>query len=73
METSAALAPWAVGFASGSTIFSCSMIEPGHPCVDDQRQRIPCLTHVNEMNVEPVDSVMKFGRAFSFVSHLRQS
>ena len=32
-NASAALAPCAVGLVSGSTIFSCSMIEPGHPCV----------------------------------------
>ncbi len=25
--------PWAVGFVNGSMIFSCSMIEPGQPCV----------------------------------------
>ena len=28
-----ALPPYAVGFVSGSMIFSCSMIEPGHPWV----------------------------------------
>ena len=27
------LAPWAVGFVSGSIIFSSSITEPGHPCV----------------------------------------
>jgi hypothetical protein len=32
-NASAALAPCAVGSVSGSMIFSCSMIEPGHPCV----------------------------------------
>ncbi len=32
-NASAALAPCAVGLVSGSMIFSCSMIEPGHPCV----------------------------------------
>jgi hypothetical protein len=32
-NASAALEPSAVGFVSGSMIFSCSMIEPGHPCV----------------------------------------
>ena len=48
--------PCAVGLVSGSMIFSCSMIEPGHPCVDDERQRILMLrTNVNEMNVQPVD------------------
>jgi hypothetical protein len=32
-KASEALPPWAVGFVSGSMIFNCSMIEPGHPCV----------------------------------------
>ena len=26
-------APCAVGLVSGSMIFSCSMTDPGHPCV----------------------------------------
>jgi hypothetical protein len=37
-------------------IFSCSMIEPGHPMRDDHRQRVLVLrASVNEVNVEPVD------------------
>jgi hypothetical protein len=32
-NASAALAPCAVELVTGSMIFSCSMIEPGHPCV----------------------------------------
>ena len=32
-NASAPLAPCAVGLVSGSMIFSCSMTEPGHPCV----------------------------------------
>ena len=32
-KASAAVPPWAVGFVSGSMIFSSSMMEPGHPCV----------------------------------------
>jgi hypothetical protein len=32
-KASAALPPCAVGLVSGSMIFSCSMIEPGYPCV----------------------------------------
>ena len=44
---------------SGSMIFNCSMIEPGRPMRNDQRQRVFVLgTHVHEMNVLPVD----FGR-----------
>ena len=34
----------------------CSVIEPGHPCVTDQRQRIFVLrADVNEVNVQPID------------------
>src|SRR5207244_9875278 len=32
-NASATVPPNAVGFVSGSMIFSCSMIEPGQPCV----------------------------------------
>ncbi len=32
-KASSAVAPCAVGSVSGSMIFSCSMIEPGQPCV----------------------------------------
>ena len=32
-KASSGLAPCAVGLVSGSMIFSCSMIEPGQPCV----------------------------------------
>ena len=55
-NASAALPPWAVGLVSGSMIFSCSMIEPGHPCVTMSGSAFSMLrTHVNEMNVQPVD------------------
>ncbi len=32
-NASCAVAPCALGLVSGSMIFSCSMTEPGHPCV----------------------------------------
>ena len=32
-NASEASPPDVVGFVSGSMIFNCSMIEPGHPCV----------------------------------------
>jgi len=46
--------PW--DWSVESTIFSCSMIDPGHPWVTIERQRVLMFeTNVNEMNVEPVD------------------
>ena len=48
--------PCAVGLVSGSMIFSCSMTEPGHPCVTMQRQRVLVLrADVDEVDVQPVD------------------
>ena len=41
---------------------------------DDQRQRIVMFrTHMDDVNVEPSISVMKFGSALSFASIVRQS
>ena len=73
-NASAALAPCAVGLVSGSMIFSCSMIEPGHPCVTISGSASSCWerTWMKWMS-SPSISVMKCGRAFSFASHLRQS
>jgi hypothetical protein len=46
----------AVGLVSGSIIFSCSMTEPGHPCVTMSGNAFSCFrTNVNKMNVQPVD------------------
>ena len=46
--------PW--DWSSGSMIFSCSMTEPGHPCVTMSGSAFVMLrANVNEMNVEPVD------------------
>ena len=55
-------------------IFSCSMIEPGHPCVTISGSASSCCerTWMKWMS-SPSISVMKCGRAFSFASHLRQS
>ena len=36
-------APWTVGLVSGSTIFSCSMIEPGQPCVTMSGNAFSCF------------------------------
>ena len=73
-KASAALAPCAVGFVSGSMILSCSTIEPGHPCVTISGSASSCWerTWMKWMS-SPSISVMKFGRAFSFASHGRQS
>ena len=70
-KASAALAPCAVGSVSGSMIFSCSMIEPGHPCVTISGSASSCWerTWMKWMS-SPSISVMKFGSAFSFASHL---
>jgi hypothetical protein len=70
-NASDALAPCAVGLVSGSMILSCSMIEPGQPCVtiSGSASSCPDRTWMKWMS-SPSISVMKFGRAFSFDSHL---
>src|SRR5947209_19207181 len=42
-KASDALPPCAVGLVSGSMIFNCSMIEPGHPCVTLTGNAFGCL------------------------------
>ena len=42
-NASAAVAPCAVGFVNGSMILSCSMIEPGHPCVTMSGSAFSCF------------------------------
>ena len=42
-NASAALPPWDVGSISGSMIFSCSMTEPGHPCVTMSGNALSCF------------------------------
>ena len=61
------------GLVSGSMIFSCSMIEPGHPCVTISGNASHLRTNVNEMDVQPIDLGNECGSALSFASHLRQS
>ena len=55
-------------------IFSCSMIEPGHPCVMMIGSAFGCFerTWMKWMST-PSISVTNCGRAFSFASILRQS
>jgi hypothetical protein len=69
-----ALAPCAVGFVSGSMTFSCSMIEPGQPCVTISGSASSCWerTWMKWMS-SPSISVMNCGSALSFASHARQS
>ena len=73
-KASDALAPCAVGLVSGSMIFSCSMIEPGHPWVTMSGNASSCFerTWMKWMS-RPSISVTKCGRAFSLASTLRQS
>ena len=73
-NASSALAPCAVGLVRGSMIFSCSMIEPGQPCVTMSGSASSCWerTWMKWMS-SPSISVMKCGRALSFASHVRQS
>jgi len=73
-NASAALAPRAVGLVSGSMIFSCSMIEPGQPCVTTIGSAPLCgeRTWMKWMS-SPSISVRNCGRAFSSASHLPQS
>ena len=42
-NASDAFPPCAVGLVSGSMIFSCSMIEPGHPCVTMSGNAFVCF------------------------------
>jgi len=73
-KASDALAPWEVGLVSGSMILSCSMIEPGHPCVTIIGSASSCWERTwMKWRSSPSISVMKFGRAFSLDSHLLQS
>ncbi len=64
----------AVGSVSRSMIFSCSMIEPGHPWLTTSGSASSCRerTWMKWMS-RPSISVMNCGSAFSSASHLRQS
>ena len=74
-KASEASPPCAVGSVSGSMILSCSMIEPGQPCVTMMRQRVLVRrADVDEVDVEPVDLGNEVAAsALSLASHLRQS
>ena len=63
-----------MGLVNGSMTFSCSMTEPGQPCVMMTGSAPSCFecTWMKWMS-SPSISVMKFGSAFSLSSHLRQS
>src|SRR3954451_20533900 len=54
-RASDALAPYCVGFVSGSIIFSCSMIEPGQPCVTTIGKAFSCFKRTWMMNVQPIN------------------
>ena len=73
-KASASVPPYPVGSVSGSMTFSCSMIEPGQPCVMISGSASSCRerTWMKWMS-SPSISVTKFGSAFSFFSHVRQS
>jgi hypothetical protein len=73
-KASVALAPCAVGSVSGPTILSCSIIEPGHPCVTMIGNAPSCCerTWMKWMST-PSISVMNWGRAWSRFSTMRQS
>ena len=73
-NASASLPPCAVGSVSGPMIFSCSMIEPGQPCVTISGSASSCRerTWMKWMS-SPSISVTKFGSPFSLASHLLQS
>ncbi len=73
-KASDALPPCAVGSVSRSTIFICSMNEPGHPCVTMTGSASSCLERTwTKWMSSPSISVMNCGTAFSRASHLRQS
>jgi hypothetical protein len=54
-KASDALPPCAVGSVSRSTIFSCSMNEPGHPWLTMSGSAFSCLADVDEVDVQAVD------------------
>jgi len=73
-KASAAVPPCAVGFVRGSMIFSCSMIEPGHPCVMTIGSAFFYFDFTwMKWISSPSISVTNCGSAFSLASHLRQS
>ena len=73
-KASDALAPCSVGSVSGSMIFSCSIVEPGHPWVTMSGNASSCAerTWMKWMST-PSISVTKCGRAAKRRSNARQS
>ena len=73
-KASDALAPCSVGSVSGSMIFSCSIVEPGHPWVTMSGNASSCSerTWMKWMST-PSISVTKCGRAAKRRSNARQS
>ncbi len=73
-QASAALPPCAVGLVSGSMTFSCSITEPGQPCVMMIGNDFGCFerTWMKWMST-PSISVTNCGSEFSRFSNLRQS
>ena len=63
-----------VGSVSGSMIFNCSIVEPGHPCVTISGSALSCSerTWMKWMST-PSISVTKCGRAANRPSNARQS
>ena len=73
-KASASVPPCAVGSVSGSMIFSCSITDPGHPCVTIIGSAFSCFDFTwMKWISRPSISVMKFGYEFSRASTLRQS
>ena len=73
-KASPAAAPCASGSVSGPMIFSCSMKDPGHPCVTMIGKAPSCFerTWMKWMST-PSISVMNCGSAWSLASTCRQS
>jgi hypothetical protein len=73
-NASASVPPCAVGFVSGSMIFSCSMTEPGQPWVTIIGSAFWCFDFTwMKWISRPSICVMKCGSDFKCASHLLQS
>jgi hypothetical protein len=73
-KASDACPPWAVGSVSGSMIFSCSTMEPGHPWQTISGSASSCGDRTwRKWMSSPSISVRNCGKEFIRASHLRQS
>ena len=73
-KASDALPPCAVGSVSRSTIFICSMNEPGQPWETTSGSASSCLERTwTKWMSSPSISAMKLGTELSLASALRQS